>query len=219
VVHAETDDWVCAAAGPHDLITWVAKATSWPQHAFALAEMASLCRQGGDISSRAAYAGGRHTGDGGLVCYHNMMGKADYGALGHAEVVSMEVPESKVADFAAVFWKLCPTGRREDVQDAGGEYRSVIGIPGGTTSPLMHQLSRDKGSAVLVPGKGNDDDTLGSGQVLVYDTATFPAHTAEKYHQFHDDMMEGYGDSYHKLKGALVSRGDLKKVDCPEMGF
>ena len=62
---------------------------------------------GGNLTSRVAYAGGTKVGEGGLVCYHNMEGKAgdaeelksqssvvsrvqaDYGQLGHAEVVEM----------------------------------------------------------------------------------------------------------------------------------
>jgi len=82
----------------------------------------------------------------------------------------------------------------------GGEYRSVIGLPGGMTSPLLSQVRAKAGKTKLVAGRGDDGDTLGTGTVLVYDTAQFPAHVAEKYHQFHDDMLDKYGNQYHSLR-------------------
>jgi len=181
------------------------------QHAFVTSEMTGLCREGDHISARTAYAGGKETAitwsaitgriiPGGMVCYHNEMNKADYGALGHAEVVSLNVPESAFGTFAAKFWDTCKGGVRRDTQDAGGEYRSVIGLPGGMSSPMLGQLRAGAGAAKLVAGEGNEDDTLGTGNVLVYDTAEFPAHTAEKFHQFHNDMMDNYGPAYNKLQ-------------------
>jgi len=179
------------------------------QHAFVTSEMADLCRQGDDISARTAYAGGTQTGPDGLVCYHNAMSKADYGALGHAEVVSLNVPESAFGAFAAKFWETCSGGVRRDTQDAGGEYRSVIGLPGGMNSPLLEQLQAGAGAAKLVSGQGNEDDTLGTGNVLVYDTKYFPAHTAEKFHQFHNDMVDNYGTAYNDLRSLA------KATSCP----
>lgn len=170
------------------------------QHAFVTSEMTGLCREGDRISARTAYAGGKETGPDGMVCYHNGMNKADYGALGHAEVVSLNVPESAFGTLAAKFWDTCKGGVRRDTQDAGGEYRSVIGLPGGMSSPMLEQLRAGAGAAKLVAGEGNEDDTLGTGNVLVYDTAKFPAHTAEKFHQFHNDMMDNYGPAYNKLQ-------------------
>lgn len=170
------------------------------QHAFVLLEMSELCRQGRSITARVAYAGGKRTGADDLVCYHNAMGKADYGALGHAEAVTMTLPESNFSSFAAKFWELCPGGGRQDPQDMGGEYRSFVGLPGGMHSRLLPQLQEKAGSTKLVVGSGDDGDTLGTSQVLVYDTSAFPARIAEKYHQFHDDMMESYGSAYKSLQ-------------------
>ncbi|CAK9102904.1 Peptide methionine sulfoxide reductase MsrA 1 (Protein-methionine-S-oxide reductase 1) (Peptide-methionine (S)-S-oxide reductase 1) (Peptide Met(O) reductase 1) [Durusdinium trenchii] len=169
------------------------------QHEFVVDEMTKLCRQDGNITARTAYAGGTHM-DNGLVCYHNALGKADYGQLGHSEVVSMSVPVSAFATFAQTFWDICPKGVRRDVQDIGGEYRSVVGLPGGIHSSLMKDLA-SSATAKLVPGTGNEGDTLGSDTVIVYDSDHFPAHVAEKYHQFHDDMMDHYGGAYHALRG------------------
>jgi len=170
------------------------------QHGFALLEMTELCRRDSNITARTAYAGGTQTGANGLVCYHNLENIADYGVMGHAEAVALSVPEEAFGTFAAKFWELCSGGVRQDVQDVGGEYRSFVGLPGGTASPFMAELRKGAGSAQLVAGKGNDDDTFGKGEVLVYDTAAFPKHVAEKYHQFHDDMLDSYGRAYNDLQ-------------------
>lgn len=169
------------------------------QHEFVVTEMDTLCRDGASLTARTAYAGGKTTGPDGLVCYHNGEGMADYGRMGHAEVVSMVVPEANFSSFAATFWKVCSGGQRRDPQDMGGEYRSVIGLPGGMQSSFLPQMKHGA-SAKLVAGSGNEGDTLGSGQIYVYDTATFPGHIAEKYHQFHDDMTESYGSEYNSFQ-------------------
>jgi len=169
------------------------------QHEFVTLEMSAFGRHGEDITARASYAGSSRTGSGGLVCYHNWEGVADYGQLGHTEVVSLTVPKANFSLAAERFWATCPGGQRRDVQDVGGEYRTAVGLPGGMASPLLPQLQAGAGSATLVAAQGEEGDTLDTGRVLVYDTATFPAHVAEKYHQFHDDMIDQYGPSYHAL--------------------
>eukprot|EP00439_Symbiodinium_sp_Y106_P013731 s3997_g1.t5 len=162
-------------------------------------EMTKLCRKDGNLTSRVAYAGGTKVGEGGLVCYHNMEGKAgdaeelksqssvvsrvqaDYGQLGHAEVVEMTLPEADFESFAGRFFEACPAGARRDVQDMGGELQDGL-----RTSP----------------------DNIDDG--------------AEKYHQFHDDMLDKYGNQYHSLRrldpmGGIVMTNDgnaiLREVD------
>merc|ERR1719453_1000460 len=179
------------------------------QHALVELEESLLKRAGSSVTSRAAYAGGHGTGAEGIVCYHNAGDVADYGKMGYAEVVSLTVPESSFAQVAQKFWELCPRGQREDAQDTGGEYRSVVGLPGGMHSPLLDTLRGDAGSALLTHGAGSDADTLDTGKVYVYDTRDFPPHVAEKYHQFHDDMMAHYGTAYAKLKDFA------RKTQCP----
>jgi len=180
------------------------------QHAFVELEMSALGRTDGSITARAAYAGGNSVGQNGLVCYHNSQGIADYGGLGHAEVVALRIPESKFPEFANKFWSLCPQGVRQDVQDYGGEYRSVIGLPDGFKSSLMTALEAHANGAKLVPGKGNEGDTLNAHEVIVYDTREFPAHVAEKYHQFHNDMVESYGGAYGSLREKFAAQ-----TKCP----
>ena len=72
------------------------------QHEFTEAEKNILGRTSKDFTALTGYAGGTKVEEGkGLdgetipkVCYHNTLSKADYGRLGHAEVVSLKVPPS-----------------------------------------------------------------------------------------------------------------------------
>lgn len=223
-----------AAVGEEEVNVYFGCGCFWHvQHAFTNFEENLLHRQGAALSARTAYAGGKQVGPEGLVCYHNLGGVADYGSLGHAEVVSLTFPVDKFGDFASLFWQVCPLGARRDPQDVGPEYRSLVGLPGGMNSTLLAALrAAGAGPTVLTAGRGDDGDTLGSHRVWVYDTAAFPAHTAEKYHQFHDDMMEAYGVVYHELRqyaaatkcpgdtgvGATVA-GFISMVPLPEVVF
>lgn len=65
-----------------------------------------LGRNDHQLTSAAGYAGGTSTGDEGRVCYHNFQRLADYGKLGHAEVVRMDIPHSKIGDFADLYFSL-----------------------------------------------------------------------------------------------------------------
>merc|ERR1712115_78505 len=103
-------------------------------------------------------------------------------------------PKANFSVFVDKFWSICPAGQREDTQDRGAEYRSVVGIPGGLGGELASQL-QTPAAGTLVDGNGNDPDTLNTRNVYVYDTAAFPVHVAEKYHQFHDDMVAHYGSA------------------------
>ena len=60
--------------------------------------------------------------------------------------------------------------------DRGGEYRSLIGLPGGMSHsmyPAVEAAANAKGMKLEL-GKGNDPDTLGKKMVYVYDTKDFP---------------------------------------------
>lgn len=76
------------------------------QHEFVAAERKLLNRGDSQLTSRTGYAGGTKTGSEGQVCYHNFQRLADYGGMGHGEVVGMTLPSSKVADFADVYFSL-----------------------------------------------------------------------------------------------------------------
>lgn len=147
-------------------------------HEFILAEKEILGRNEHQFTSLAGYAGGKSTDNQCRVCYHNMMGVADYGKLGHGEVVGMTLPESKIAEFAAMYFSLFDprTKDRVDPGDRGSEYRSLIGLPGGTNHPVypkIEAVATDAGFQ-LAPGKGNDPDTFGKRLVWVYDSNVFP---------------------------------------------
>lgn len=191
------------------------------QHELVSKEVKDLGRGADEVTALSGYAGGTKKAD--SVCYHTFpFAPTDYSTLGHTEVVSVSVPEDKVGDFAKLILDAgarYPFGRA-DPQDMGSEYRSAIGLPGGTQSPLYKQIEEaNAGRLRLVAGKGNDDDTLASKKVWVYDSDKFPFYQAEVYHQFHDDMTERYSRQYHQIKGSLVKNGKIKSVECPELGF
>lgn len=186
----------------HDLITKV--------------ERGLLKRPDTELSALAGYAGGSHTSEGGRVCYHSMSGAADYGALGHAEVVSLDLPDADAARAAAVFLdSTCEKGVRRDVQDRGAEYRSVVGFPGGIDSRAGRAFSAAAAARGVRVRAGSGDDADARGTVWVLDSAQFPFFQAEVYHQFHDDMTEVYSAAYHALKAAFVGAGRLRATGCP----
>jgi len=168
------------------------------------AEEEVLGRDASGVNGIAGYAGG--TDNTGSVCYTNYDGK------GHTEVVLVRgVPRSRIPDFVAYVWSdLFPGGDRSDSVNRGPEYRAALGIPGGMTSGLLPVIAGAQpagAAASMAAGSGNDADTLGRKVIYVYDTAAYPFHQAEMYHQFHD-----YKHSYaEKLK----ARGDLHDVSCP----
>jgi peptide methionine sulfoxide reductase MsrA len=198
------------------------------QHELVLAEKELLGRSGADITAVTGYAGGRAVATGKLagpanakVCYHNPQGIADYGKLGHAEAVQVTVPKAKVEAFAEKYFALFGSmGIRHDPQDRGGEYRSVLGLPGGEASPLFASIKQVAAQSPmkLVGGSGDEDDTLGARSVLVYDSEAFPFYPAELYHQFHNDFQgPRYGKSYNDLLPTLYKAGKLETVGCPDM--
>jgi peptide methionine sulfoxide reductase MsrA len=157
------------------------------QHEFVEAERKLLSRGDNELTSRTGYAGGTATDKEGRVCYHNLQGVADYGKLGHGEVVGMRIPKDKIGAFAKEYFDLfTDKGERVDPMDRGGEYRSLLGLPGGMNNDYYKEVEAAaiaKGMKLEL-GKGNDPDTLGTKKIYVYDTAKFPFYQAEIYHQF-----------------------------------
>ena len=191
------------------------------QHELVLFEQATLGRAGAEISAITGYAGGTRLGSGGRVCYHNTENIADYGRLGHAEVVLVRVPPDAVGAFASKYFGIFgKRGFRHDPQDQGGEYRSVLGLPGGAASP--HYAAVEAAAAgtpmVLRSGEGDEGDTLASKNVLVMDSDVFPFHRAEVYHQFHDDFQgPPYGAAYNNLRATLRAAGEIDRKGCPDI--
>ena len=199
------------------------------QHEFAATEVEELGRDIPTLTAKAGYAGGNRKAKPAfnpanpskpiedLVCYHNLQGVADYDALGYTEVVGMNVPSNKVDAFASEYFSLFgKDSERPDKGDRGGQYRSVIGVPGGmkgeSLSSIQNALDKSGKDLKLVEGKGNEPDTLGKKVVYVMDSNVFPFKQAELYHQFHDGFMPGeqYGKQYHDIAKALVADGRLK---------
>lgn len=98
-------------------------------------------------------------GPGDKVCYYYGPKQAVYEELGHAEVVQMELrgesgqTKRQMEAFAETYFgqfRKTPFGMmRLDPQDAGPAYRNVIGIPGGTNSPLFDVLKVKIGTATI----------------------------------------------------------------------
>jgi hypothetical protein len=113
---------------------------------------------------------------------------------------------------------LCSTDR-VDPQNRGGEYRSLIGLPGGTAHPVYPavEATAAKAGFRLQAGTGNDPDTLGKKLVYVYDTAAFPFYQAEVYHQYHNDFQSpAYGKAYNELADLAFQEGRIKTTGCPD---
>lgn len=108
---------------------------------------------------------------------------------------------------------------RVDPQDRGAEYRSLIGLPGGTQHPDYEQLqaaARENGLS-LEPGRGSDPDTLGKKLIYVYDTKDYPFYQAEVYHQYHNDFQSpAYGKAYNQLADIAFDEGRIKTTGCPD---
>lgn len=189
------------------------------QHEFVEAEKRILQRNDGEITSRAGYAGGKKPDGDGLVCYHNGQNIADYGKLGYGEVVGMRIPQSAIGDFATEYFSLYPGGERVDPGDRGLDYRSLFGLPGGTSNPeypKVEAAAKAHGMTIAV-GKGNDKDTLGKKMAYVMDTAKFPFFQAEVYHQFHDDFQSPpYGKAYNDMVKTAFKDGRVKDTGCPD---
>ena len=84
--------------------------------------------------------------------------------MGHGEVVQMQIPADKYKDFATEYFSLFGSDlERPDKGDRGLEYRSLVGLPGGSKSPQYADLlaAANARDIKLVDGRGNDGDTLG----------------------------------------------------------
>jgi len=194
-----------------------------------------LSRTGTAITSISGYAGGQPVNNQ-LVCYHNLeYPRRDYAILGHAEAVQVAgVPPDKVVDFAKAFLDSVPVpvnesdsdrkgeeGESEDGVRRGPEYRSMLGLPGGSESPYFQDILEASGGRLkLAVGKGSDPSTAGTDVVWIYDSSKFPFYQAELYHQFHDPdtskKSAPKGEKYKALREALLRRGRLQPVSCPE---
>lgn len=191
------------------------------QHEFVTAESNLLGRSNTALTARAGYAGGNAGNLDGKVCYHNAARIADYGSLGHAEVVGLKIPEGNFKDFAMEYFRLFDQqGNRPDQRgDRGPEYRNLVGIPGGISSPLAKQLvqaSVDSGDRLdIYAGRGDDSDARAA--VWVMDTQKHPFYVAEPYHQFHDGFAQGedYPSSYNGLSKKLLQANMYMDSGCP----
>lgn len=213
---------VATAGEEEDIAVYFGCGCFWHvQHELVEAEKTILGRSDNELTARAGYAGGTKGAKDGKVCYHNAAQIADYGKLGHAEVVRVNIPPSAFPLFAAEYCKLfSKEGYRADQWgDRGSEYRNLVGIPGGLNSVYAKQLvetSIKEGDKLdFAKGKGDDPDARALSFIM--DTRDFPFFTAEQYHQFHDGFAAGenYPNSYNALASKYAKEGNLGNSDCP----
>ena len=191
------------------------------QHEFVEAERRILGRTDETLTARVGYAGGKAGALNNKVCYHNALSISDYGSLGHAEVVRLQIPQSSFVDFVTEYCNLfSEQGYRPDqFGDRGPEYRNLVGIPGGVEGAGLTKLvdTSVKAGDKLSFARGKGDDSDQRALVWVMDSNEFPFYIAEQYHQFHDgfNFGEDYPNSYNNLATKLRKQGQLEKSDCP----
>lgn len=205
------------------------------QYDFVNAEKA-MGRSPEQLSAVAGYGGGRKgTSADGRVCYYYARDSSVYEGLGHAEVVQVELDANeRQADqfraFAQTYFtqfRKTPFGMiRQDPQDAGPGYRNVVGIPGGTSSPLYRILEEENVNGMrLVAGAGGDFDGRGKAleddeinTVWILDSTALPFNRAEKWHQFHSGVGHPFPKSYtQELKEQVAKTGKIDPISgCPE---
>jgi hypothetical protein len=185
-------------------------------------EQKVLGRGADAVTAINGYAGSTQTGANGTACYHNQQNFSDYGVLGDAEVVEVDVPLASLDKAFAVYFgsflELQPgMWARPDVFDMGAQYRALVGVPGGLANArVLEAMQRaNVHNMTLQAGQGSDPDTLVNNNVYVMDTTKFSFIQAELCLQFHDDVQTPYPPSYHELSDTLGKNGRLLPTQCP----
>jgi len=183
------------------------------------------------LTSIVGYGGGQKPIPGATtqsVCYHTQ-DERDYEALGHAEVVQVELDADRAMaqmstlahDFFDSFHGPFGARFRPDPMDVGSPYRSLIGLPGGASSPLYAAIrTANVHGMVLKPSsKGGDADELNT--VWLMDTEEFPFWTGEVYQQYHCNFFASEGMPYprwywEKLWKQQQTSCRIVPTGCPE---
>ena len=220
---------------------WLGQGCFWhTQYDFVQIEQDAAGPFGGrsdeQVTALVGYAGGRFAGPGGAVCYHGNP-STDYSLLGHSEAVAVELDATnatlRVAQFTALLEHFYGDGfvgeenARQDPQDQGAQYRSVVGLPGGSSGTegedggAMHAALRTaaaKRGMPLLQGRGGlAGDTIDEGVVYVYDSDAFPFFRGEELHQFHRNsvLRRAVPHSYtNVLKDKQAALGRLGNPGC-----
>lgn len=207
---------------------WYGQGNFWHvQHFLTVDEKKVLGRGPGSYTALVGYAGGTEVGPNKEVCFHPFSDVPkqqgpEFSTMGHLQAVNVSVPEDKVGDFSKNLLDAAfeyPRGR-SDPRSRGAEFRSAIGLPGGMNGPAFKQIEKvSAGRLKFLKGMGGDEDTVGTKEIYIYDTAEFPFHQGEIYLQYHDDIRGGdpkYSKKYHDLNALGRQSGVLKNVGCPE---
>jgi len=209
---------------------WLGNGCFWGrQFDFTRLEKEVFGRTDATVTALVGYAGGTKAGSGGLNCYFGGPLDSLYELNGQAEVVQLQLDAAALEDqFRAAMkvyfgqFQRIFTGQmiRQDPQDLGPAYRSVLGLPGGIKSPLMDIVRQENVNKMqLREGSGDDGDNL--NVVWVMDTNRFPFYRAEQYHQFHRGLgRESFPPEYLRdLKQAQAKLGRIDPTGCPEVSM
>ena len=205
----------------------------WAYYEVETSASGPFAREPAEFTAKVGYAGGQAPPVGSGVCYHTGDAR-DYATLGHAEVVRVTLDAAAshtqmralAADFFASFGGAAGDRERPDPFDRGSPYRSVVGLPGGTHSPLypVFAAANDARYAMqLKPGwaaSGGNADVR--NVVWVYDSAAFPFFDGEVYHQNHCNFFASpgmpYPDDYTvKAWNEKRASGAYRPTGCPEV--
>uniref|UniRef100_A0A7S0J2C6 peptide-methionine (S)-S-oxide reductase n=1 Tax=Calcidiscus leptoporus TaxID=127549 RepID=A0A7S0J2C6_9EUKA len=225
----ETAGSMCTGSSSKQVAVYFGNGCFWERQwaYFNVEQYPPFSRPAEQATALVGYAGG--TGRAGAtVCYHCAGGcSSDYTELGHAEVVQVLLDtnksEEQIRALAANFFSSFtgPDGARQrpDPMDIGAPYRSVIGLPGGASSPLFPQVQQANAHGMLLVASQSGHNPDHPNTVYVYDTAAFPFFRGERYHQYHSNFFWSEGMPYpskyiHEL---WRTRCDFRPVDgCPE---
>jgi hypothetical protein len=210
-----------------DVMIYLGAGSFWhTQNEMVTAENQLLGRDMNSYTAVTGYAGGSKVGPDDKVCdpATDKGADQDYSKLGHAQVVALKVPPNRVNQMMEKYVDLfSKDGKRADPKNKGGGYRSVVGLPGGMSNPVVASVlapaAAKKGMKVK-EGDGDDKDTIKEKSILVYDTAEFPFYQAEIDNQYHDDLtldggwQKGTKQGYGQLRPGALSRGAFKATQC-----
>merc|ERR1712107_613480 len=116
-------------------------------------------------------------------------------------------------------------GGRLDPQDAGPEYRNVIGFPGGMDNSELWPIIQKANvhNMPLIRGEGGpNDDKEDDFVVYIYDSTKYPFFRGEANHQFHANTVIGRPTprSYRvTLKEVQKEIGRLDDTGCFNVSF
>eukprot|EP00039_Didymoeca_costata_P007915 m.105365 g.105365 ORF g.105365 m.105365 type:complete len:730 (-) comp13872_c0_seq1:120-2309(-) len=184
-----------------------------------------------EVTAVTGYAGGKGSGPEDQICYHNGPRGTYYGDFDYAEAAMVKLdPGHEKEQFEALASKFFEEGfhvvngkwSRWDPQDAGIEYRSIIGVPQGVEGPYFELIQKANiHNMTLLEGAGFGDLDYYGPTVYIYDSLKFPFYRAEQYHQFHPNwvMQRDLPNGYSMTASRAAKIRGIINMTCGEPGI